>query len=105
MFTPNDVIYDDGGAPITINAKYTYGKYVKGLAEISISRLHYSWDRKPEPLKTKRFQIDGVDVIEFDIRNELKANPEDWESIFEVEVKVIEEKTGKFRSELIRHLI
>lgn len=107
----------EGKVTVIVNAKYTYGKKLRGKATVSVSGIENfgcvyqtrprrgkkgSDDEEDEgnPLVKKTIDIDGRAIIEFDIKNELKydlevENNKYYSSKeFKISVKVVEDLTG-----------
>uniref|UniRef100_A0A8D8UYD5 TEP1-F n=1 Tax=Cacopsylla melanoneura TaxID=428564 RepID=A0A8D8UYD5_9HEMI len=93
---PQHATFKDSKIPITVTAKYTYGKPVKGEATITAYPVIFSGVVQPiytTPVR-KVVPIDGKTVIEFDVMNELKLN-EDYERSVQIDVAVEEALTGR----------
>ncbi|XP_031631360.1 CD109 antigen-like [Contarinia nasturtii] len=79
-----------------VRSKYTYGKFVKGEATVSLSSTsqNAAMKRRNEIIKT--IPIDGKGTVEFDVENDLKEMFTKTESkkSFELKARVIEELTG-----------
>lgn len=98
--TPKDVVYSDGALRVTIKATYTYGKAVKGVAQVTVSRKSY-WDPTPQPvIAQKQVNIDGTANAEFQIVSDLKLNPDNYQDELDVKVMVTEALTGQSEFDL-----
>lgn len=84
-----------------VRAKYTYGKYVKGNAIVSLTprNTYYHWSakQKDDSAVIKTIKVDGKGTAEFDIDDDLKPKFEQYRTSFDYELKavVIEELTGE----------
>lgn len=89
----------DGKVRAVIRAKYTYGKFVKGKAIISVTPTSYfAWTARPKgDAVVKTVPIDGKGTVEFDITDDLKTECDEYRRSvnYEVSAVVIEELTGK----------
>lgn len=116
--SPDSFTLKDGKVMALINAKYTYGKRVRGTATISISEgdnlgLFYRHGRPGKnggndddginALVKRTIQIDGRAAVEFDIKNELKYDLEEESNRFynsknfTIHVKLVEDLTGTIK--------
>lgn len=84
-----------------IRSKYTYGKFVKGEATVSLTRRnnYYYYAEKPEVESAviKTIKVDGKGSVEFDVEEDLKPKFEEYRNSFDYELRatVIEELTGR----------
>jgi len=84
--------FKDDSLKVTVNAKYTYGKNVKGNATITVKKSN-SWGGDSTSKKTA--VIDGKKTIEFDLQKDLKLTRDEYSTReLEIEVKVVEDLTG-----------
>lgn len=92
----------DGKIRAIIRSKYTYGKFVKGDAIVSITPIsYYAWSARPNgDAIVKTIKIDGKGTIEFDILNDLEAQLDDFQQdiAYKMQAVVIEELTGRNQS-------
>ncbi|BES88504.1 thioester-containing protein [Nesidiocoris tenuis] len=93
---PPHVTFKDSQFPVTVRAKYTYGRPVKGEATISMYPRYVSDVIQPiyESPVRKVIKIDGKGTTEFDAVKELKLN-DDYERQIMFDVVVKEELTGR----------
>ncbi|KAJ6646228.1 CD109 antigen, partial [Pseudolycoriella hygida] len=93
--TNKDVTFKDGQIRVTVRAKYTYGKPVKGQAVVTIGPRVYGGYQPlvGNSLSRKTIEVDGKGYVEFDIKNDLKAN-EDYQRDFDIDASVTEDLTG-----------
>lgn len=104
-----DFALKDGKIKAIINAKYMYGKKLRGKATVSIKEIRdgcfrhedNSEDDKTKPLSTIIINIDGRGCVEFDIKKDLQFNVdqenneiENYSEVFKMTVDVIENLTG-----------
>jgi CD109 antigen len=93
--TPDYIKLKEEKLVATINAKYTYGKPIKGNAKATVYKLSWLGDRKPGlALLTKTVPIDGQQVVEFDMKKELLLIKE-VKTFLQIDVSVEEELTGR----------
>jgi CD109 antigen len=93
---PKYIELKEGKLVATINAKYTYGKSIKGNAKVTVSTLSWLGASKLDlnsALLTKIVPIDGRQVVEFDMRNELKLVKKETDLLINVSVE--EDLTGR----------
>ncbi|KAG4078918.1 hypothetical protein HA402_005578 [Bradysia odoriphaga] len=99
--TDKDVTYKDGQIRITVRAKYTYGKPVKGQAVVTISANtigHYRYfSRTTGILCSRTISVDGKGYIELDMKDDLKVT-DDYERKFDIEAAVTEDLTGSIQN-------
>jgi len=93
---PPHVTFKDSKFPVTVRAKYTYGRPVKGEATISMYPRFVSDVLQPvyDPPVHKVIKIDGKGVTEFDAVADLSLN-EDYERQILFDVVVKEDLTGR----------
>jgi CD109 antigen len=89
----------EGKVVATISAKYTYGKSIKGSAKILVYSLSYLGAPKPDDpnlaVVEKTVPIDGRQVVEFDMKNDLKIVNNLCVTYLLIDVSVKEELTGR----------
>lgn len=84
-----------------VRAKYTYGKFVKGEALVSITNLGNNvwWDGQSNRGGSviKSIKIDGKGLAEFDIQSSLQPIFQVYQSYmnYRIQATVIEELTGE----------
>ncbi|XP_055917646.1 CD109 antigen isoform X5 [Eupeodes corollae] len=92
---PKDVAIVDGKIMVTIRAKYTYGKPVKGKAVVSCKPSYYYYgDDSKTPSAEKTVNIDGKGHVEFDIAEDLKLDRDRYTPPITILAIVEEELTG-----------
>uniref|UniRef100_A0A0A9WLH1 TEP1-F n=1 Tax=Lygus hesperus TaxID=30085 RepID=A0A0A9WLH1_LYGHE len=93
---PPHVTFKDSKFPVTVRAKYTYGRPVKGEATISMYPRFVSDVLQPvyDPPVHKVIKIDGKGTTEFDAVADLSLN-EDYERQILFDVVVKEDLTGR----------
>jgi CD109 antigen len=95
----NDVNYNFEKILITIRAQYTYGKPVKGKAEmnINVATTYHEFKTigRTDSTVKKNFTVDGKAVVEIDIPKELNIVDNKYNRILLIEVKFTEDLTGK----------
>ncbi|KAG7209379.1 hypothetical protein KM043_015478 [Ampulex compressa] len=93
---PKHSTFKDGKITATVNAKYTYGKPVKGEATITAYPDIFSGVIQPifqQPVR-KVVPIDGKVTVDFDILHELRLTDE-YERPIMIDVAVEESLTGR----------
>lgn len=92
----------DGKIRAIIRSKYTYGKFLKGEAIVSITPLSFhAWIAQPKvDAIVKTIKIDGKGTAEFDIMEDLKPplDNDQRDASYELRAVVIEELTGRNQS-------
>lgn len=82
-----------------IRSKYTYGKYVKGEALVSLMPTSYfAWSSRPNgDAIIKRIKIDGKGTVEFDIVDDLDIKADEYlhSVTYTLKAVVVEELTGR----------
>lgn len=114
--SPSQFSAKKGKIRAIVRSKYTYGKFVKGNAIVSLTPrntyyYHY-WPKndRDESAVIKTIKVDGKGIVEFDIEEDVKPKFEQYRTSFEYELKavVIEELTGKIhiiRDSSIEHIV
>lgn len=74
---------------VTVSAKYTHGKSVKGKAVVTVVNPGYSLNKS-----MKNVNINGKGTVEFDLRKHLNISPEGYYYLLNIEAKFTEELTG-----------
>jgi CD109 antigen len=92
--------YKSGKMIFGVEAKYTYGKPVKGTVTVRIENRKYFWygdedAGRPERYKIKTFPIDGKTTVELDLKNDFDIADGDYTQSNSFDITVIEELTGK----------
>jgi CD109 antigen len=92
--------YKSGKMIFGVEAKYTYGKPVKGTVTAKIENQKYYWysegdANRPERYKIKTFPIDGKTTVELDLKNDLDITDGYYTQSKSFDITVIEELTGK----------
>jgi CD109 antigen len=98
--------YTSGKMIFGVEAKYTYGKPVKGTVTVKIENQQYWWyyqieANRPERYKIKTFPIDGKTTIELDLKKDLDITNGYYTQSKSFEITVLEELTGKLVISLI----
>jgi CD109 antigen len=96
--TSDHIELKEGKLIATINAKYTYGQPIKGNAKVTVYTIPWWGAPKPDlnlALLTKIVPIDGRQVVEFEMKNELKLLAEEVSTYLLIDVSVEEELTGR----------
>lgn len=113
--SPDHFTLDDEKVRVLVQAKYTHGKPLRGSVTVSVTeeeRFGYHRFRKLSHankededviLAMKTFNIDGQETVEFDIRKDLKFEPNEktrWENVrnFKIKADVTEGLTGLVQS-------
>lgn len=93
---PIDSTFSDTSLRINVQAVYTYGENVKGVAVVSVSAPNYSWQTTPSPIIVqKQVNINGNVYIDFNLISELKTNSTtDYQTDFLITASVTEDLTG-----------
>ncbi|XP_044019727.1 CD109 antigen-like isoform X2 [Aphidius gifuensis] len=93
---PEHSTFKEGKIPITVHAKYTYGKPLKGEATIMAYPDIFSGVLQPiyQAPSRKVIQIDGKVTVDFDIMSELNLSDE-YERPITIDVAVEEALTGR----------
>lgn len=94
--TPKHQTYKDGTIRTTVRTKYTYGKPVKGEVTVSVFPKTYG-SFQPfihNLISRKVSKIDGKVIFEFNIKDELHYDNEDYAQTIQIEAIVEEELTG-----------
>lgn len=98
--SPKEFSAKDGKIRAVIRSKYTYGKFVKGEAIVSMTPLQsfsfYSPNRnKDSVLKTTK--VDGKGFVEFGVDNDLHLDFAEHQTVqhYQLRATVIEELTGQ----------
>lgn len=100
---PNDISIKDGKLRAIIQAKYTYGKMVKGKAIVSLcleaARSFYASDSLSKVIKT--VPIDGKGTVEFNFETDLTEPIMQFHvtRVFNLTVTFVEELTGRNQTE------
>lgn len=77
-----------------MEALYTYGENVKGVAQVTISTPSYPWMESKSPaIAQKQVDIDGKAYVEFQI-SELNTNGQTYDAVYEIDATVTEALTG-----------
>lgn len=78
-----------------IPKRYTYGKPVKGQAVVTVGPKVYGGYQPlvSDLLSRRTITVDGKGYVEFDIKNDLKAN-DAYQRDFDIEASVTEDLTG-----------
>ncbi|XP_037031199.1 CD109 antigen-like isoform X2 [Bradysia coprophila] len=97
--TDKDITFKDGQIRVTVRAKYTYGKPVKGQAVVTVGPKVYGGYQPlvSDLLSRRTITVDGKGYVEFDIKNDLKAN-DAYQRDFIIEASVTEDLTGSTQS-------
>lgn len=93
-----DFSFKDSKVRAIVRSKYTYGKFVKGEAIVSLTPKSYYYRSDPEPSSViKTVPIDGKGSVEFDVNNDLKLEFDKYTSSqdYTLRATVIEELTGR----------
>lgn len=100
--SPKQFSAKDGKIRAIIRSKYTYGKFVKGDAIVSLTprTTYYHWSARQKDSEVpiiKRIKVDGKGTVEFDVDDDVKPKFEQYRTSFDYELRaiVIEELTGK----------
>lgn len=102
--SPSQFSAKTGKVRAIIRSKYTYGKFVKGSAIVSITprNTYYYWSGKERSKSAviKTVKVDGKGTIEFDVHDDIKPEFEQYRTSLDYELKatIIEELTGKSTS-------
>lgn len=100
----NDFSAKGGKVRLIVRSKYTYGKFVKGEAIVSLTpSYHGIWIPYPRSdifdrgAVIKTIKIDGKGVAEFDIEKDLNLEFDNYQSSrsYSVRSVVVEELTGR----------
>lgn len=96
--TPKHQTYKDGTIRATVRTRYTYGKPVKGEVTVSVFPKTYgSFQPFVLNLITRKVsKIEGKAIFEFNIKDELHFDNEDYAQTIQIEAIVEEELTGKY---------
>lgn len=96
---------EDEHVQVVIRAKYTHGNPLKGTAVVSINDsisfvTFNSGTQNPKiPLAKKTVIVDGWEMVEFHIKNELRLNRDNFgDSSFKITVDFTETLTGLSQS-------
>ncbi|XP_051162280.1 CD109 antigen isoform X2 [Leptopilina boulardi] len=94
--SPAHIAFKDEKIHVTVRAKYTYGKFVKGEATITAYPDIISSVLQPlyQPVR-KVVDIDGKASVDFDIYKELRLKDDDYFRPVKIEVAVEEALTGR----------
>ncbi|XP_037047883.1 CD109 antigen-like [Bradysia coprophila] len=93
--TDKDVTFNDGQIRVTVRAKYTYGKPVRGQAVVSVSNNRYFYNSVTTGILCSRtISLDGKGYVEFDMKDDLKTT-DDYQRKFDIEAVVTEDLTGR----------
>lgn len=88
----------DGKVRAIVRSKYTYGKFVKGQATITIRPTNYlAWStRRGSNSIAKTVAIDGKVAVEFDIADDLHIPIDEFKrsTSYSLTAVVVEELTG-----------
>lgn len=100
--SPTQFSAKDGKIRAIVRSKYTYGKFVKGEAIVSltpISQYRY-YAETPKDSIIKTITVDGKGSVEFDIVNDLKLDFTQYtkSNSFKLHATVIEDLTGRNQS-------
>lgn len=85
-----------------IRAKYTYGKFVKGEALVSLTQYGHYWSdysSRRGDTTFKTIKVDGKGAVEFDIESDILPEYNSYQTYltYKLEATVIEELTGEFK--------
>lgn len=87
---PTDATFSDGTFTVTIKAVYTYGKNVKGVAEVTATE---AWSQSVSRKVKKQVDINGIANVEFKI-SDLKTDLSYYGDYFDVTASITEALTG-----------
>jgi CD109 antigen len=89
--SPPNILKRDGRILVSVEAKYTYGKPVKGKAVITGKSEYRYWEKSAQ----KTLQIDGKGTVDFDMMEELGLSDHSDQETVKFEVTFEDELTGK----------
>jgi len=91
--------FKDGKIRATVKAKYTFGKFAKGTAKVTVQadrKVYFRGIGYDEPQTvTKIVDVDGKKFVEFDIANELKINQTKYKRIVYLTATFVDELSQK----------
>ena len=94
----SDFSAKDGIIRIIVRSQYTYGKFVKGEAIVSLKPQVKYFGRKADII-TRTVKVDGKGVAEFDMQGDLEFGEAilriEPSQMYSVEAMVVEELTGR----------
>lgn len=100
--SPTHFTVKDGKVRAIIRSKYTYGKFLKGNAIVSMTPTSFhAWSARPKVSEiVKSVKIDGKTTVEFDIVDDLQVqlDNDQRDAVYEMRAIVIEELTGRNQS-------
>jgi len=82
--------FKDETLKVTVSAKYTFGKSVKGNATVVVASN--SWRSSQPSIKT--VNVDGKKTIEFDLKKDLLISDDDYTQDINIDVTFAEDLTG-----------
>lgn len=97
--SPDHFNVKDGKIRAIVRAKYTYGKFVKGRAIVTIKPTTYlAWSTRREiDAIAKSVKVDGKGSIEFDILDDLQIQMDEFKrsTSYVLNAVVVEDLTGE----------